>query len=663
MAPNRQRGLVRIATDVKEAHVDPGAISSNLPSSGIEQTMGQVASEFGKIGDRIGRLADHAAQIEGAEAGKVAGMDPHFRTTRDQTIRGEAYDKAGLETYMARTRLAISEDLAAVYDKHAGDPVKLNQAIGEAASGYIRNAPQEVQVDLQLMVEGKRKAYNRQAALAQAARIAAEHKAATTAELEDLLKTSEQIVGRAGLDQQADQIAADQIRRIAEVTSRKGPDGKPLYTPDQRRQIVRGAEQNITTARVHAAFDAQPSLAAKQKFIADLEEEWKQGSGLGGVYDAKGLRAVTGQLRADLSASRTQTAAAGKEVAERISLFQQRLDNGYTQGPQEFAAIKSAAAATGDPQVIAGAEVAEEFMRIQGEARRLPPDALDAAIRSEEARLRAPDAKPATAFEMDRLDMLRKIRKSQGDALEKDQVEWGARTGLIKPAPIDFSNGQTVVASLGKRIADVDALGEELRIPKDKRLYLSGDEVRQFSQVAAEGGSAGLALYGVATAALGERAPLLFAQVAKEGSPAAAMLGGLVAKTGIVPAARDAADGLALRRQPDYKPSLTPQGAKVREATHAALGGSLAGMPEAENAAITLANAIYEVRARRAGLTEFDADVWKKGLREALGERELGLERPGRDRAAQHENRHDRHRARCHPHGGPDLGARRSAQG
>jgi hypothetical protein len=54
------------------------------------------------------------------------------------------------------------------------------------------------------------------------------------------------------------------------------------------------------------------------------------------------------------------------------------------------------------------------------------------------------------------------------------------------------------------------------------------------------------------------------------------------------------------------------------------LGSALASAPRDEAALMALANAVYEVRAQSLGLTEFSAEEWQKGLRELLGERDIG---------------------------------------
>jgi hypothetical protein len=113
-------------------------------------------------------------------------------------------------------------------------------------------------------------------------------------------------------------------------------------------------------------------------------------------------------------------------------------------------------------------------------------------------------------------------------------------------------------------------------------------------------------------------------------APEMAFLGSHVAQLGDTRVARDAATALELRSElgPDFKP-LAPSKTKSRSVAVAELGAALAALPEAESAAIATANAIYETRARRQGVTEFDETLWRQGLREALGERKVGGETYG----------------------------------
>ncbi len=621
MAVNQSRGLLRIATDVAPARVDPGAIASNLPSTGIERTMGQIGAEFAQIGDRIGKMADHAAQVEGQQAGKIAGLDPEFRPTNAMTIRGEAYDKAGLDIWASNAQIAISGELGKAWDSHQDNPARLNQAIGEIRGQWLDKVPQQVRPEFELMFRKQQLTYQRQAARQQAARVAAEHKAATEGELVDRLKSLQQRAGGLGLDPEADAILADDLRGLSGTLKRRGPDGKPLYTPTEQARLLRGAEEDVTTSRLLGAFGRLPSTEAKQKFIADLEGDWKKSEGLARVYDLNGIRKVTGQLEGELRQARVQDDAVRRAVTKEVTSFDDAIKRGIPIAPERHAAIEARVAGIGDPELAAQWEDSKALIAWQATARRMTPGQLDQVVRAGRDELSGGIANPR---QLRHLTVAESLLTEMRGELKRDPLGWAERVGLVgQVTPLETAPDKAV-ASFSARASQAEAVAAHYG---QAPVYLRPDEKALIATQIAQGGGESLQTIGLIAGASQDRALAIMNEISDH-APAVAMLGGLVAKAGPVEAARDAADGFAIRRQPDYK-SIVPQGPKVRAATHEAIGGALTGMPEAESAAVTLANSIYEVRARRQGLTEFEPSVWKKGLREALGERTIAGETYG----------------------------------
>jgi hypothetical protein len=617
MAENRQRGLVRIATDIQQGHVDPGAVSSNLPSTGIERTMSEVAGEFGRIGDRIGRMADHAAAVEGEQAGKIAGLDPEFRPTGQLTIRGEAYDRAGLQIWTSNARVAISGELEAAWDKHQDNPSALSKAIGEVRGNWLRNVPEQVRPEFEVLFRKQHLTYMRKAARQQAARVAAEHKAATESEVADRLRAVQQRAASLGLDGEADAILADDMRGLAGVLARRGPDGKPVYSPTDQLRTLRRAEEDVTTSRLLGAFARLPSAEAKSAFIAELEADWRRSEGLAKVYDLDGIRRVTGILEGELRQAQAADRLITQQAKAQVKSVTDRLARGYTIPPDEMIATRTIAAGVGDPAIADELARAEDLMHFGQAVRRFRPGELEARVRAERERLSRDGARPHDAA---RLELAERISGEMSKALASDPIEWAQRAGMIPPVPLDFSDPARFAESLQVRAAHAGTVADIYGIqPK----YLSGDEGRRLGAMLAQAGDGAFGPIAAVQAVLGERAPAFFAEVSKD-APAIAVVGAHVtAHDGAVSrTARDAINGMGLMRTPGYKERSTIK--DVESATQEVLGQVLGHVQDAIPGIRTAARAAYEYRANIEQVTGFDAGLYKQVLREIVGERRVG---------------------------------------
>jgi hypothetical protein len=301
---------------------------------------------------------------------------------------------------------------------------------------------------------------------------------------------------------------------------------------------------------------------------------------------------------------------------QAVTSFDKMAEKGFAPNPREVEALRAKVDSSRDPQLIQEFREAETIMQWQDAARKVRPDELDAFIRSETDRVAG---KGATPFDVRRIEVADKLLTNMRKELKEDPLGWADRVGLVKVEPIDFSSPEAAEASLAKRIEQADTVTKQYGT---SITYLRPDERHKLVTAVEQGGDQTIAVAGMIASTAGSRTPAILGEIFKE-SPTAGVIGGLVAETGLSPASRDAADGLALSKQPGFQ-SLAPGAAKARVESTALLGTALAGLPTAENAIISAANHIYNIRARREGIAEFDSSVWQQGLREALGERKVG---------------------------------------
>lgn len=604
----RRRGLLQINTELQSR--------GSVDRTGIAGGLNDVAYGFAQIGGEIGKIADHAAAVEGNEAGRLAGLDPEFRPTKSLTIRGEAYDKAGLAIYGARTKERFAADLDAIYDKHGEDPQGLAAALDAKRSTWLAESLPEVRPDLEIMFDKTRFQFMRQAARAQASRIAGEQKAALESEIALGVKQLQQRAYWLGLDPAADEALASDVSALTRTLSRTGVDGKPLVSPAAAAAAIKKAQGEANDARLIGAYERQPTAEAKAAFIEKFREDYGKSEGLAKSYSFDDFERLTGKMETGLSREVTARNTALRAVREDISSLAKRAEKGFPAPPEEMAAIEARVATAGDPDTAASFAEAKGLLELQETARSWTPAQLDAVIAQGRATM---EKGGASEPQIARFTLLQELEGEMRKELKADPLGWADRTGVLPVTPLDFSTPEKTAATLKSRIAEAEEVGA--RYGQDP-VYLRPDEKRQLATVAAQGGEQTLMLSAAIAGAGAEKAPRMLKEIFDE-APAVAMMGGLVAATGVTPAARDAADGFALMKTEGFQ-GIAPAKAEARRQAVEVIGDALTDMPKSEGAAVTLANAIYEVRARRQGLTEFDGDVWKAGLREALGERTIG---------------------------------------
>lgn len=611
MAVNQQqRGLLAITRpEIAARPASPqlrlGQV--NLPTTGAEvaaETVGRAAAslegELKSLGDQIGNYADHAARVEGEREGRKAGLDPEFRPTGAITIRGEAFDKAGMDVYRTTARLEIEADI----DK-GGD-------LGAKQRAWEARVPDEMRGEVGHMFRRAGLAKAREASRKAAAQAAQDAQFALQADIDAGVKGLHQRAYALGLDGDADALIAKDIGLLEGTLGRRGPDGTPLVSPGQRRQIMTKARETVADARLLGAFSRLETVEAKEAFVKRLDEDFKASRGIASIYDFGGFQRITRQLEAEMRSTRMERSATDRAVAEDVKSLGQLAAKGYGVTPDQIAGLRARAVAS--PELGAHIDQLEELAAWQSSARRQPPEAVDAYADNLEAVMRERGPNKAAAG---RVEMARKLAEEMRTQLKTDPIGWADRTGLMKVAPLQLAP-EAIEGSFRARIAQAE---EVARYYGQDPVYLRPQEKRAIAQAASKGGLATMQVAETLARVAGDRAPRVLAEIAKDG-PVVAMLGGHVQAVGRTAVADDVADGLALARTDGFK-SMAPSAERARSEAYAVHGGALSLLPESEAAVISATNAAYELRARRRPGTEFDAALWQRTFKEVLGERQV----------------------------------------
>lgn len=604
---------IPIATEL-EREARAGQQVAIPQSDGMAEAVGGLAREFGQIGQRIGQLADHAAQVEGRDAGHLAGMDPEFRPGKAMTIRGEAFDKAGLDTYKARVHVEIGNEIEALQMRHQASPEKLGAELQERRKGWLENSPAELRPEIENYFAKGGMAAMREATRQVWARQAAEQTGALQEELARAMRSTHQQAFALGLDPQADAAAADNVANLQRILGRTGPNGQRLVSPAQAAKMVEDAKREVAQARLLGTFERLPDAESKRRFIDRLDEDFAAGTGIAAQFDFDQLRQTRTMLEVELNRERGRHSMATQALARDVEGIAKRAAKGFTTGPEVIERLRATVATSGDEKLSAALQEAEGVLAFQMAARQQTPEQLDDFVRAETERVRG----NASDGEVARIEVARKLAAEARVELAKDPNGWADRVGVVKLAPLDLSSPEAAAKSVEQRIVQAEHVASTYR---QQPQYLRPDEVRRLAAVVSKGGTASVVVFSAIAATAGDRAPALLAELGKD-APVAAHIGALhVAIGGEVPPAvvSDAANGLGLLRTEGYKRN-GPSADQAREVAVLVHKGALAGLPQTEQALIGATNAAYEVRAQLRKLTDFDPELWGQTFREMTGE-------------------------------------------
>ena len=621
MADNQMRGQLQVQADLQ----GQGSASSSgaaLPDSGMAETFSGLSQQIAHIGNKVGAWADHAAKVEGAQAGELAGLDPEFRPSRQLTIRGEAFDKAGLHVMQSKLKQGIAADLEGIADKSGHDPVAVKKAIEAKRAGWMGNVPDEIKAEVTLFIDGQSSAAMRQASRVQRANFVAEQHAAAHAEFMTEMKSVQQQAFQMGLDPAADQVVAEGLARAQKLMSRKGADGRPLFSPMERVKALEKLTEETAQNRTMGAFMRLPDLEAKARFIEAVKADYATPGGDATIrgqaklFSGDGFRSLVHGLEAEYNRGRVEQSRQAIGIKHDVATLTKLAEKGMAPSTAELAALTSRVEATKDPELIGAFADANAVLGATQYWRTLPPAQLDTELKAmrEKAREAGTMLRSQKLLEVGE-NMLSHMRTE----IEADPLSWADKTGLLKLVPLELKDGATFAASLRARVPQAEAAAQHFGQKVD---YIRPDEARDLSARIAAGGAQGLEILSAIASGAPRQAASIMTELGKHG-PATAQLGRLVMDTGNTSTVRDAADGLALLRFPDFKP-IAPEASKTRDAFIAATSGALGNRAADASAVHYLANAIYEKRAAAAGAKTFDETIYKKAVSEALGEHKIG---------------------------------------
>lgn len=606
-------------------------VSANIP--GVVTGPGgeawdAAAQALSQISGRVGQMADRAAAEEGAREGARQGLSPEFRPRRDGTIRGRAFDQAGMRSVALRTNSALRTGLAEAFDASDGNPEVFNQAAAELRAKYVEAAPVELRADLEADFVNARFGYDREfvrlADKAEADALGAEAMLLLDGRVKDIGRTAFQ----AGLDEAADRLLAAETETLAADLLAYGPktaftfNGRE-YAADESRAGILTLEQVqetliksgslIANNRVKGAFGRTQGLKGKRAFLDDFMADYAKGEGVAGMMNLDEAEALQREMAAEIrgleaeqKAAQAELRSQAAEIRANIREYRGFAKDGLVPPPDELDRLEAEARAVGDATLVGEVREIRQLTSIAGAAAQMSP----VQLQQEVTRAREAVRGGASPEEAARIGVLESTLAGMRAGLSKDPYGYAVRAGVVQPMPLQ--SGDQLQLSLYARAAQARVIEQRYGV---RGAMFSQDELALMSAADKAGGPESIQMAAGIVEAMGPDAGTVLDRMSQR-APLLAHLGGLLMTGGSEDAVQAAAEGRRLMAEGGGVAkglSATTSGLKAQET----LSGPLAGNASARRGIEEAANAIY---IGRKGLNaEWDPEAYGRALQEAAG--------------------------------------------
>lgn len=596
MANKRAQGIQIGAFNPK------GAVAGSLPNvprpdGSTDDAVSGIAAGLAR---RFSAIADEQAVIEGEKAGQAAGNDKGFRPDGVTTLRGQAYDKAGIKTYLDNLDAALRQDLQGVFEKNSNNPEGLKTALDGVKSTYEKeHVFPEIAGRFNAHFEILRMPYQKKAF----DNFESDKKDREGASLIRTVNEVDTTTKRA-------QASIDPNDPGAGVLIASGVAQKEgLYRRAAKDGIIteKAAETAIIKDRREATVDFEFAKANKLQtpeeiaaFRADARKRF--GEGKIASLDGAGFDVLDAQLQRLETAARTQGETVSGALTRQVDDYVKRAAAGDKPRAEEWNQILTAAklAPNGD------AVVAQASAKLAlAEAVRNRPIAEGRAfVDAERAKLRAGGG--AAPGQVELLNYADELIAEQQKALRNDQIGLAARKGIVPQATvIDLPaygaqpGPETVAALTGQfraRAAQSHAVGQTFGVEPQ---FLRPHEKEQLLDLVRQGGDKALGVAQAIVAGAGTDAPAVFRELGQE-APLLAQAGAILVSGGSRSAARDALEPARVKAESGAEMVKVPDLIYGR-ARQSEFGDAYADIPDEAARVSDTARAIARTRIAREG--------------------------------------------------------------
>lgn len=587
-----------------------------------------AAGALSDLSNRIGSMADRAAQEEGTREGARQGLQPEFRPRQDGTIRGRAYDEAGYRSVALRSNTALRTGLAEAFEAADGNPAAFEEAASALRAKYVEKAPELIRPDLEVDFVNARFGYDREfvriADQAEADQLGAEAMLLLDGRVKDIGRTAFQ----AGLDESADRLLEAETSTLASDLLAYGPKtgftfNGVEYGADDRRAGILSLEQVqetliksgslIASNRVKGAFGRTAGLKGKQAFLQSFLEDYAAGEGVPGMMSLDEVEGLEREMAAEIRGLVAEQNAAQAELRSRVTEIRAGIreyrgfaKEGLVPPPEEIERLEAEALATGDATLVGEVREIRQLTSIAASAAQLSPIELQREVTAAREAVRG-GASPEQAA---RIGVLESTLAGMRSGLAQDPYGYAVRAGIVDPVPLQPGDGLQL--SLNARAAQARLIEQRYGV---RGAMFSQDELATLSAADKAGGTETVQMAAGIVRAMGPQAGAVLDRMS-ERAPLLSHMGGLLMTGGSQGAVSAAAEGRRLMAEGGGVSkglTETTSGLKAQQL----LSGPLAQNPDARRSIEEAANAIY---IGRKGLNaEWDTEAYGKALQEAAG--------------------------------------------
>jgi hypothetical protein len=322
------------------------------------------------------------------------------------------------------------------------------------------------------------------------------------------------------------------------------------------------------------------------------------------------VRRQEAEVRRQAADDRREQREKDRAIGDRVEDTIAHLAAGGTVPDEELRGTIAAASSIGRPELARRAVALGTTSVVTTRFRTASPIELQDHVHELDKQINADGDKASAALLAERkasVDLLANMKT----ALNTDPLSWASRAGTAKLEAIDWNDPATMAA----RIAPAKATARRYGVPAQ---YFTDEEKAGLNAtLAAAKPDARLAIALNLAKGFGGEAGQAIASLGQGGT--------FTHAAGLATYGRkyaDVARRVFVGQEAMKTTQLLPKGDKIQSLALEAAGRALAYQPQTMNNAVSVANALYVEKAARRGIKardEFDEDLWKDGLNEALG--------------------------------------------
>lgn len=562
------------------------------------------------------RVADAEATAKrtraAGDAGRAAGLNADqapIALRADDTDEGRAYNASMTRGYLARMEITARSNMDRIAADNAHDPAIMSEKLEAYKVSFQSGVPEPIAAEFRMMMDGVTSPYLANAGRLHRDAVAANDKAIFADQLADRQTA---LARHAYLDDgtpETDAQLASDFGALQALLVAHGPktafeiDGQ-TYAADPARSgtldplgIVKtldDAGADMAVKRITGRFSRLTGESSQRQMMADLEADYKAGTGLIGDLPPAVFDRIRGTMvktigRHQIARNKMSSAAMGQLRDLRGVVSQ-----GFRPDAAMVQDLSHAVRMSGDGDLRAAYEGLTRTIDFMDQVEQSNP----AQLRDYIGGFEQPGA-TVTPAQGDNLALARRTLSTMETALARDPLDWAARQGVANIVPLDLE--ADLPEQLIARRAEAAAVSMHYGTPPK---LLTRPERDALSRLADQGGDQMINVAGALSGLDDETGFAVMAEISEE-APLLANISALMREGGSPGLIGAVADGMTIMAQDGFKSRL-PDRPDLEALVSDELGDAFSELPGAYDAVRLTAQTAFEAQAFRAGLQPGD---------------------------------------------------------